>query len=104
MSYGQTGFLTALSFLICIHGFTPLISQVVGRSVFDIRHMKQKFLACADANDRSFYLKSSRTSDFLEMEVIHQVLFDSKGLFDTLKILHDGKDYKLRKNVHRVRD
>lgn len=61
-------------------------------------------LACADTDDRKFHDKSACLSIFNAAKFIHQVVVNSKGLFETLKTLHEGKDYRPRQTVQCIRD
>lgn len=62
-----------------------------------------EILACTDADDRGFYLKTPIQS-ILEIRPRHVLVADSKGLFDTITKLHHGKDYRLRQTVQQIRD
>lgn len=62
-----------------------------------------EILACADADDRGFYVKQTIQSIFNEKKIKHELSVDLKGLFDTIKTLHEGKEYRLRQTVQRIR-
>lgn len=34
----------------------------------------------------------------------HEMIVDSKSLYDTITTLHEGKEYRLRQTVQRIRD
>lgn len=63
-----------------------------------------EILACSDADDRGFYLKQALTSMDEGNTIRHILHIDSRGLFDTISTLHDGKEYRLRQTVQRIRD
>lgn len=63
-----------------------------------------EILAAADADDRGYYLKSALAYLFPQKLVRHQLLVDSKSLFETITTLHQTGDYRLRKVVARLRD
>lgn len=61
-------------------------------------------LACADADDRGFYLKSALNSIFTRKPTRNELFSDSRCLYDTTTTLHEGKDYRLRPTVQRIRN
>lgn len=63
-----------------------------------------EILACVDAYDRGFYIKQALQSIFTKEDVIHEVNVDSKGLYDTVTTLHEGREYRLKQTVQRIRD
>lgn len=105
--YGQTGLVTGI--------------RLVGEdNIGDIYHMidwasvKQKrvcyssygaeILACTEADDRGYNIKLSMASLFPQHIFTHELNVDSKGLYDTITTLHEGRDYRLRQTVQRIRD
>lgn len=104
--YGQTGIVTGI--------------KVVGEEGDDTFHLidwastKQRrithssygaeILACSDADDRGYYLKQAVNSMSNRDSTRHILHVDSRGLFDTISTLHDGKEYRLRQTVQRIRD
>lgn len=104
--YGQTGVVTGL-----------IAYDEDGESVFhvvDWVSSKQRrithssygaeILACSDGDDRGFYFKQALNSVSRRNDVIHVLHVDSRGLYDTISTLHDGKEYRLRQTVQRIRD
>lgn len=63
-----------------------------------------EILAAADADDRGFDLKQSFLSLFPHKPLSHELIIDSKALFETITTLHQTSDYRLRKTVSRMRD
>ena len=61
-------------------------------------------LACAEADDRGFYITMCLRSIFPKKCFRHMILVDSKGLYDTISTLHEGREYRLRQTVQRIRD
>lgn len=43
-------------------------------------------------------------SALLQLTIQHELLFDSRGIHDTITTLHDSKEYRLRQTVQRMRD
>lgn len=64
--------------------------------------IRAKNIACLDANDRDFYVKSACMSKFSTRKVTHQAIADSKNLFDTLTELHDENNCRLRQTVQKI--
>jgi len=63
-----------------------------------------EILACADADDRTFNLRTSLRLLLHLPKLSSHINVDSRGLFDTLTTLHKGRDYRLRQTVQRIRD
>ena len=63
-----------------------------------------EILACRDADDRGLNLKMAVRSIFSSHDFPHVLIVDMKGLFDTITTLHDGREYRLRQTVQRIRD
>ena len=63
-----------------------------------------EILACAEADDRGFYLKMGMRSLFTSTKIRNEIVVDSLGLFDTITTLHEGSEYRLRQTVQRIRD
>lgn len=104
--YGQTGVVTGLKAYgkngeNCFHlvDWTSSKQRRVSHSSYGA-----EILACADADDRGFYIKQAVRSITQEDEIAHVLHVDSRGLFDTISTLHDGKEYRLRQTVQRIRD
>ena len=104
--YGQTGLITGLR-----------IKQKDGVDLFhplDWTSSKQKrvsyspygaeVLACAEAEDRGYYLKMGLMSIFPLTKVRNELCTDSRCLYDTVTTLHEARDYRLRSTVQRIRN
>ena len=104
--YGQTGLLTGLR-----------IIRSEGADIFhtiDWCTNKQRrvsyspygaeVLACADADDRGYYLKSGLLSLFSSLKTRSELCTDSRCLYDTITTLHEAKYYRLRPTVERIRN
>ena len=63
-----------------------------------------EILAATSADDRGFYHKSAINALFPGSMVKHELNFYSKGLWDTIITLHDGRKFRLRQTVQRVRN
>ena len=61
-------------------------------------------LACADADDRGFYLKTGLESMFMHTKIRSELSVDSRCLYDTVTTSHEGRDYRLRPTVQRIRN
>lgn len=71
-----------------------------------VRHSSYaaEILACADADDRGFYIKQCLASNSQGGRFRHILMEDSRGLFDTITTLNDEREYRLRQIVQRLRD
>lgn len=63
-----------------------------------------RVLACADADDRGYYFKEAFNSIFRRRKIRKELTPDSKCLYDTITTLHDGRDFRLRPTVQRIRN
>jgi len=63
-----------------------------------------EILACADADDRGFHLKKCLQSFAPTTPLKHVLHVDSRALYDTITTLHEGKEYRLRQTVERIRN
>lgn len=64
-----------------------------------------QILACTEADDRGF--KLNKAIHYLSndgTQINHTLNVDYKGLYDTIKTLHEGSEYRLRQSVQRIRD
>lgn len=105
LEYGQTGVIVALA--------VP-DGQRTAFHIIDWLSQKQRrishssygaeILACADGDDRGFHAKTSFNELHTEGGIRHVLHVDSKGLFDTITTLHNGREYRLRQTVQRIRD
>lgn len=62
-----------------------------------------EIIACADVDDRGYDLKETFRSVFPHCRIRHELFVDSRALFDTITTLHEGREYRLRKTVTRLR-
>ena len=105
--YGQTGFV--LGILYKVKGKKDQLYHIVDWASSKQRRVCHssygaEILACADADDRGYNLKIALTSLFPHAFFRHVLNVDSKGLYDTITTLHEGRDYRLRQTVQRIRD
>lgn len=64
-----------------------------------------EILGCTGAHGRGFNFKMAMPSVSHGTAHIPNVLnIDSKGLYDTITTLDEGKEYRLRQTVQRIRD
>lgn len=63
-----------------------------------------EILACADGDDRGYHIKNCMAELVQHKEVTLTLHVDSRGLFDTITTLHNGREYRLRQTVQRIRD
>ena len=108
-AYGQTGFVIGLYATMCdntnIFHTVDFGSKKQRRVSFS--SLGAEILAAADASDRGiFYCQAinSILKGMTNSTVRLNLLVDSRGLFDTLSTLHEGRDYRLRGTVARLRD
>ena len=104
--YGQTGLLSGLRIV--------MKDRTNYFHLFDWCSNKQRrasyspygaeILACADADDRWFYIKSSLRCLFPGTKIKNELFTGSKGLYETITTLHEGRDYRLRPTVQRMRN
>lgn len=105
LEYGQTGIIVGLTVPTPAGDAFHLIewsSQKQRR----ISHSSYgaEILACADGDDRGFHVKSCVSELHRDKAVEHTLHVDSRGLFDTITTLHNGREYRLRQTVQRIRD
>lgn len=62
-----------------------------------------EILAAADADDRGYNLEQTLHTLFPKRMVKHELLVDSRSLFETIKMLHQLADYKVRNVAARMR-
>ena len=106
-TYGQTGIISGIRYRTDLGDATSF-------HLIDWNSSKQRrvtyssygseILACADADDRGFNIKSALCSLFPKIHFKHVINVDSKALFDTITTLHEGKEYRLRQTVQGIRD
>lgn len=104
--YGQSGVITGLK-VDQIEGDSTLFHPISCSSHKQRRVSYSSFgaevVAATCADDRGYDLKLSFASLFPDRPLRHELLVDSKALFETLTTLHQGEDYRLRKTVARMR-
>lgn len=64
----------------------------------------RKIHSFAYAEDRGFAMRGSFKSWFRNRHFRHEILVDSRALFDAITLRHDCKEYLLRKTVNRIRN
>ena len=105
-SYGQTGFLSGLllpaggsAIFHCIDWHSSKQSRISFSSI------GSEILAAAESTDRSILLSDciSRVLS-LSSPLPLVITVDSFGLYSTITTLHEGRDYRLRPTVARLRD
>lgn len=109
ISYGQSGIVAGILYTVRDHGRSEEVYHMVDWASIKQRRVSYssygaEILACADADDRSFYLKMSFNSIFPSCKFKSTLVVDSKGLYDTITTLHQGREYRLRQTVQRLRD
>ena len=105
-SYGQTGFLSGLLLLAggtahfhCVDWHSSKQSRVSFSSI------GAEILAAAESTDRSILLSDCITRTLELNDALPLALtVDSFGLYSTITTLHEGRDYRLRPTVQRLRD
>lgn len=105
--YGQTGFVSGI--LIEQEDVHEALYHAVAwsshkQSRVSYSSYGAEILAAADADDRGFAIKCALAEMFPSRPVPHELLIDSKSLFETITTLQNSGDYRLRKTVARMRD
>lgn len=62
-----------------------------------------EIIAAADVDERGFDMRETIREIFPHCEVKHEMIVDSKALFDTITTLHECREYRLRRTVSRIR-
>lgn len=105
-SYGQSGIILGLRITTSTdeHIYHPIdwTSHKQDRVVHS--SYGAEIIACASADDRTYLLRSSFRSMFPSAGTNNELLTDSRGIFDTITTLHEGKEYRLRQTVERIRN
>ena len=105
-SYGQTGFVAGL--LLPAGGIAPfhcLDWHSSKQSRVSFSSIGAEILAAADSADRSILLVDCLTRILSPRDPISlAITVDSFGLYSTITTLHEGRDYRLRPTVARLRD
>ena len=104
-TYGQTGIFSGLA-LPQSNGtlFHPLDWFSNKQRRVSYSSFGAEILACADADDRTYPLRQGLRILLNKSNLQSHLNVDSRGLFDTLSTLHEGRDYRLRETVQRIRD
>ena len=105
-SYAQTGYISGIAFkLESEHIFHAIDWQSSRQSRVSFSSIGAEILAAALSADRSYLFAQSLSSltkpDF---KLPLTIVLDSLGLHATITTLHEGKDYRLRPTVARIRD
>lgn len=106
-TYGQSGCITVLRItqsnglptLFHCNDWTSHKQNQVSYSSFGA-----EIIAASNGDDRGFHLKCIFADLFPHRLLKHEILVDSKALYDTITTLHQPRDYRLRKTVARMRD
>lgn len=71
-----------------------------------VRHSSygEEILTYADADDRRFYLKDCIKYVTEGKDIQKVLIVESKGLYDTISTLHNGRKYRLRQTLQCIRD
>lgn len=105
-SYGQTGLITGLLTNIedggAIYHIVDWTSNKQRRVCYS--SYGAEILAAADADDRGYHLKTAYNSIFSSTRLKHKLQVDSHALYDTITTLHEGRDFRLRQTVERIRN
>lgn len=105
--YGQIGILTG------ILAKSGHFSMDVFHLIYWTSHKQQRvshssygaeIIAAATADDRGYYIKLAITTLFPKTPLKHELNVDSNGLWDTVTTLHEGREYRLRQTVQRIRN
>lgn len=105
--YGQTGIICGLRIVSRAPKeelFHPLVWSSHKQRRVSYSSFGAEILAAAAADDRGYEVKRSIFSIFPESPLRHEIMVDSKALFETITTLHQGDDYRLRGTVARMRD
>lgn len=104
-SYGQTGIITGLAIPQQGHLlFHPVDWASSKQRRVTYSSFGAEILACAEADDRSYSIRQAYRILLNKDGLQSHLHVDSRGLFDTITTLHEGRDYRLRQTVQRIRD
>lgn len=62
-----------------------------------------EIIVAADMDERGFDLRETIREIFPHSHIKHELILDSKALFDTITTLHESREYRLRRTVSRIR-
>jgi hypothetical protein len=102
--YGQGGNISGL--LVRTHTRDPFyfLDQYSSHLMrFAYSSFGAEILACAEADDRLFALRSS-FQELLSRTFESELLVDSEGLYSCISTLSNSKGYRLRRTVARIRE
>lgn len=104
--YGQSGVLAGLR--IIQEGNADIYNLLDWMSI-NLRRIccsssGAEILACAEDDDRSFYIRTAICSILPSIATRNELVVDSMGLYDTVSTLHERHEYGLRQTVQRIRD
>lgn len=104
-THGQTGIISGLR-IVTKDGimYHPIMWSSHKQKRISYSSYGAEILAAADGDDRGYHLKEIIRILFPKKALKHQLLVDSKSLFETITTLHQTGDYRLRKIVARMRD
>lgn len=63
-----------------------------------------EILACTEAEYRGYYIGKAFKSTLGDEKINHTLIVDSKVPYDTITTLHEGRNYRLRQTIQRLRD
>lgn len=106
-SYGKTGIITGFTFEV--NAGRRRIFHPIDWSSYKQRRVSYssygaEILAYAEADDRGYYVKQAIKSIFKDRKIKQELNVDSKGLYDTITTLHEGREFRFRQTVQRIRD
>ena len=104
--YGQTGLLTVLRIKQRdgVDLYHPIDWPSSKQKRVSYSPYGAKVLACAEADDREYYIKIGLMSLFPNTKVRNELSTDLRCLYDTITTLHEGRYYRLRPTVQRIRN
>eukprot|EP00177_Eucheuma_denticulatum_P007832 GFKZ01014258.1.p1 GENE.GFKZ01014258.1~~GFKZ01014258.1.p1 ORF type:complete len:1202 (-),score=97.36 GFKZ01014258.1:1881-5486(-) len=105
--YGQTGLVIGIvarnitedRIVFHVLDWTSQKQQRVSHSAYGA-----EILAASSGDDRGYFYKQAINTLFPKSPLKHDLNVDSKGLWDTITTLHEGKEYRLRQTVQRIRN
>lgn len=62
-----------------------------------------EIIAAADVDERGYDMRETIREIFPHCTIKHEMVVDSKALFDTITTLHESREYRLRRTVSRIR-
>lgn len=83
---------------------TVLVGRVVRKREFRIRHFGEEIIAAAYIDEIGIDLRQTYRVIFPHCHIRHEMIGDFKALFDTITTLHEGREYRRRRTVSRIRN